>query len=75
MVAFYPSATEGHWGLGTALTDWCEHNYAVTPYVAEFWNTVSNVFFLITVLAGIHNLRTIGVSERRDFLAFGSLLV
>ncbi len=29
------------WGPIDALVDWCEPNYAVTRYVAEFWNTLS----------------------------------
>jgi dihydroceramidase len=34
----------GHyWGTITGNPDWCEHNYAVTAYVAEFWNTLSSV--------------------------------
>jgi len=31
--------------------DWCEQNYAVTPWVAEFANTVSSVSFVIAGLA------------------------
>lgn len=27
---------EGYWGKPTATLDWCEENYAVTPYIAEF---------------------------------------
>jgi dihydroceramidase len=40
---------EGFWsGLGTvASVDWCEPNYAVSPWVAEWWNTVSS-----TVITG-----------------------
>jgi dihydroceramidase len=47
----------GAWGLPTASIDWCEANYAVTPWVAEFWNTVSS---LSMVVAGV-----VGLSLRR----------
>ncbi|KAJ3402433.1 hypothetical protein HDU80_005076 [Chytriomyces hyalinus] len=75
MVAFYPSATEGFWGPGTSLTDWCEENYAMTPYLAEFWNTLSNIFFLMTAILGMRTLQSVGDVEQRNYLAFGSLLV
>ena len=47
----------GFWGVPTASIDWCEQNYAVVPWVAEFWNTLSS---LAMVGAG-----TLGVSTRR----------
>jgi dihydroceramidase len=31
------------WSSAPALVDWCEPNYAVSPYVAEWWNTLSSV--------------------------------
>jgi dihydroceramidase len=45
----------GFWGIPTASIDWCEQNYAVTPWVAEFWNTLSS---LAIVAAGLVGLRT-----------------
>ena len=33
----------GYWGPITASVDWCEGNYEVTMYVAEFMNTLSSI--------------------------------
>src|SRR5205814_3110618 len=56
-VATVPVDPVGFWGVPTASIDWCEQNYAVLPWVAEFWNTLSS---LAMVGAGI-----VGLSTRR----------
>ncbi|XP_076807573.1 alkaline ceramidase 3-like isoform X4 [Clavelina lepadiformis] len=47
-----PTAVDksGIWGEPTSTLDWCEENYIVTPYIAEFWNTVSNLVMIIPSL-------------------------
>ena len=42
-----------YWGNQTASIDWCEKNYEVTYYIAEFWNTVSNLALLLLAVYGI----------------------
>ena len=45
---------QGFWGPITASTEWCEKNYEVTPLVAEFYNTVSNIPGIILALIGVY---------------------
>ncbi|KAI9353905.1 ceramidase, partial [Obelidium mucronatum] len=59
----------------TSTLDWCEENYAVTQYIAEYYNTLSNISFLIVSVFGLKTLRELRVEELRDYLALGSLVV
>ncbi|XP_024371916.1 alkaline ceramidase [Physcomitrium patens] len=45
---------QGYWGPITASTEWCEKNYEVTPMVAEFYNTISNVPGIILAIIGLY---------------------
>ena len=40
-----PPDTWARWfdSLAPSNVDWCEANYAISPYVAEFWNAMSSV--------------------------------
>lgn len=47
----YPAEqVEGYWGEVTSTIDWCEENYVVSKYIAEWSNTLTNGTFVITAL-------------------------
>uniref|UniRef100_A0A6G1SF27 Alkaline ceramidase n=1 Tax=Aceria tosichella TaxID=561515 RepID=A0A6G1SF27_9ACAR len=46
----YQDSTRGLWAQ-TASIDWCESNYELSYYVAEFWNTISNLAFILPQLS------------------------
>lgn len=43
------------WGPVTSTKECCEKNYAHSLYVAEFFNTVSNIPTIILALIGLIN--------------------
>lgn len=66
---------EAHRGLWTqtASIDWCESNYELTYYVAEFWNTLSNLAFIMPQMAQFVSLSRHGSVEPAFRWAFLSL--
>ena len=61
----------GFWGPPTSSVDWCEANYAHSPYVAEFFNTFSSLAIVAAGALGLWLHRQ--VLERRFGLCFASV--
>ena len=64
---------KGLWGKPTSTIDWCESNYEVSYYVAEFWNTLSNLLIIVLTVAGFHFARRDAL-ERRYLVSHLALL-
>jgi dihydroceramidase len=63
----------GFWGVPTSTVDWCEANYAVTPLVCEFFNTLSSFAMVVAGVLGI--VVHWRVLDRWLLVAFGLLAV
>ncbi|GMH91760.1 hypothetical protein TrVE_jg2861 [Triparma verrucosa] len=66
---------EGFWGPTTSSIDWCERNYAVNGYIAEFWNTISNSAFIIVGLMGIFQAYRHRYETRFVLIGLGIMVV
>lgn len=50
-----PIVSSGVWGSVTSTIDWCERNYDVNQYMAEFWNTISNTAMIMPSIIGCYH--------------------
>ncbi|KAG0378869.1 Alkaline ceramidase 3 [Mortierella sp. AD032] len=60
----------GYWSPNTASVDWCENNYVVSYYIAEFWNTISSLFIIALGELGLYLCPT---KEKRFKIAFRTI--
>uniref|UniRef100_A0A1B6DAA4 Alkaline ceramidase n=1 Tax=Clastoptera arizonana TaxID=38151 RepID=A0A1B6DAA4_9HEMI len=70
-----PTEKLGYWGVPTSTIDWCENNYEVNYYVAEMWNTVSNLMMILPSLWGMFEVLRKGFDRRFVFCNFLLLVV
>ena len=54
----------GFWGTPTSTLDWCEANYENVYFIAEFWNTVSNLGMIIPPVSGIYHCYRQGLENK-----------
>jgi len=65
-------AHQSFWGVPTASLDWCEVNYAYTPFIAEFWNTITSLWLTVLATFGMyHGLKL--KAKKRVHIAYAAL--
>ncbi|KAI8607261.1 ceramidase [Chytriomyces sp. MP71] len=69
------AGTTGFWGEPTSTLDWCEENYVVTKYIAEFWNSTSNALYILFMFVGLFSAARLGVTEWRVYLSLYSIAI
>ena len=47
------AAVVGYWGVPTSTIDFCEPNYEVSHFVAEFWNALSSIPIALVGFSGM----------------------
>lgn len=70
-----PELSDGFWGEITSTIDWCEENYVLSFYVAEFLNTTTNLIFIILATFAIVHAYINKLEPRFIFTGFGFLTV
>lgn len=64
-----------YWGTPTASVDWCEKNYEVCHFIAEFWNTVTSSFIAVLGLVGMYLTLREGIERRFSVLYAGIVVI
>ncbi|CCE64683.1 hypothetical protein TPHA_0I01790 [Tetrapisispora phaffii CBS 4417] len=72
----YPDTPiQGIWGNVTATIDWCEENYVVSKYIAEWSNTLSNITYFITALYATYSAYKNNLERRFILIGIGFAIV
>jgi len=66
---------EPFWGKSTASVDWCEKNYEVCSFVAEFWNTITSSFIAVLGLVGLYLTLREKIEKRFAVLYAGIIVI
>lgn len=71
----YRTARDGIWGEPTSTLNWCEEDYNITPYVAEFVNTFTNLIFMWLGFKGIRKCIANGFSPALTLSFVGYVVI
>ena len=69
-----PGDAVGFWGPPSSTLNWCETNYEVSYYIAEFWNTITNLSMIIPSIYGFIHCRRQGIEPKYTYNFLTSLL-
>ncbi|WVZ60183.1 hypothetical protein U9M48_010236 [Paspalum notatum var. saurae] len=69
------SMVASFWGPVTSTTELCEENYAHSSYIAEFYNTISNVPCVLLALIGLVNAFRQGFEKRFSVLHISNMIL
>jgi dihydroceramidase len=62
------------WGPVTSA-EWCEKNYVYSSYIAEFFNTISNIPGILLALAGLINAFRQRFEKRFSILHISNMIL